>query len=113
MLLSVRSYQHPCCGGDLLQRSCALRRCGRCASDVSSTGIGKGTGDAPLCQPDRVSRGQYVLRGVNVRVFSADSCRLARILYLHAEQFITDVVKNYQRKTLSDRFGSCRLGSPG
>lgn len=26
----------------------------------------------------------------------------ARILYLHAEQFITDVVKNYQRKTFDD-----------
>jgi len=26
----------------------------------------------------------------------------ARVLYLHAEQFITDVVKNYQRKTFDD-----------
>ncbi len=26
----------------------------------------------------------------------------ARILYLHAEQFITDVVKNYQRKTFDE-----------
>jgi chromosomal replication initiator protein len=36
----------------------------------------------------------------------------ARILYLHAEQFITDVVKNYQRKTFDElkaKYHSCDL----
>jgi len=39
----------------------------------------------------------------------------ARVLYLHAEQFISDVVKNYQRKTFEElkaKYHSLDLASP-
>ena len=36
----------------------------------------------------------------------------ARILYLHAEQFITDVVKNYQRKTFDELKAQVPLARP-